>query len=185
MLGNSFLIEYDKNAIKRYERMVLSDNSCSGFLPMNFIVREDSIIAGYNAAGYVPFSMWHSDEMKDILMLIESIGGALLTGLTSLIMPEDVLVNPETIYIKQTESNMSVKLAFMPVRAEENKNSYSYADFIREMVMRYRGIDELNLLQSISDYIYKENPPINGIINKAGECRRTLYRRTLNGDMYT
>ena len=44
MLGNSFLIEYDKNAIKRYERMVLSDNSCSGFLPMNFIVREDSII---------------------------------------------------------------------------------------------------------------------------------------------
>ena len=89
-----------------------------------------------------------------------------MPGLTSLIMPEDVLVNPETIYIKQTESDMSVKLAFMPVRAEENKNSYSYADFIREMVMRYRGIDELNLLQSISDYIYRENPPINGIYNR-------------------
>lgn len=184
MRGNSFLIEYDKNAIKRYERMVLSDNSCSGFLPMNFIVREDSIIAGYNATGYVPFSMWHSDEIKDILMLIEAIGNALLTGLTSLIMPEDVLVNPETIYIKQSENGMSVKLAFMPVRAEEHKNSYSYADFIREMVMRYRGIDELNLLQSISDYIYRENPPISGIINKAGECRRILHCSPLKEKLY-
>ncbi len=174
MFGNSFLIEYDKRDIKRYERMILSDNSCSAFLPMNFIVKENSIIAGYNAAGYIPFSMWHSDDLKDVLSLIEALGLALLKGITSLIMPEDVAINPETIYIRQVDDRIGVRIAFMPARAEENPG-YSYADFIREIVMRYRAIDAFNLLQSISDYIYKENPPINGIANKACECKRILH----------
>ena len=71
--NKEFKVKLEENAIRDFEKIMLTSGECSIFMPMGFISENGCEYGRYNCSGFAPLSGYRVERTEDALYILENV----------------------------------------------------------------------------------------------------------------
>lgn len=169
--NKEFKVKLEENAIRDFEKIMLTSGECSIFMPMGFISENGCEYGRYNCSGFAPLSGYRVERTEDALYILENVLLILSKAVEYFIDPSKVKVTEETVFYNKDTGQ--IKIAYIPLPGEEANMRKSLVEFIGQLKQCLRDGSGRYLAEA-AKYIYYHNYYLREMINKVGLLKRQL-----------
>lgn len=171
--NREFRIRLEENAMRDYERVMLTSGECSYFMPMGFMGEDGGEVVCYDCSGFAPISSYRIEKTEDALYILESVLVIIGRAVEYLITPAKITVSADTVFYNKETGQ--VKIAYVPMRNAGAGLRKNLASFIEQLRADICDGHEQYLMES-AKYILYHNYYIKEMVNKIGLFKRQLYQ---------
>ena len=170
MRTNRFDYTFEPGRLRPHEVAMLGSGQFNGFFHTSFLFGAEKVTAVYECDGYAPLSTFRIEQTGDVLYVLEKILLILQCCPEYMIVPERVLLIPETVFYRLETGD--VRMTFIPVVGD--------ADIHRNILL-FLARAKVDLCDPFTSYIDRfvgrscsENLDISSMLTLAGVLRREL-----------
>ena len=164
---------FERGRLHPHEIAILGSESSGPFFGASFQHDPDGIRAVYQCSGFKPLSSFKIEATSDILYILEKVLLILNNSLNYLLIPERILLSPDTVFYRQETGD--VKVVYIPQLS-------SNWDIHRNLLQFLIGIKG-DVCDTFSSYINtfaqrstRDNLDIASMLDLVGTLRRELER---------
>lgn len=170
MMNTRYNYTFDPERIHPHELAALGRGNVEGFFPTTFLFENDGITAIYDCDGYSPLSGFRLEHTSDVMYILEKTLLILKRCPEHLLVPERVLLIPETVFYCREGGSVNVTYIPVPGEADIHVNLILFLDRI--------CVDLCDPFGSYVDqFIHRscgENLDIDSMLTLVGMLRREL-----------
>ncbi|MDO5491396.1 MAG: DUF6382 domain-containing protein [Bacillota bacterium] len=154
-----------------HEIVMLSEGTCPLFFPTVFIREDARVVAVYDCSRYAPLGSFRIEKTEDALFLLEKVLLLLHRSMEYLIMPERILLSPETVFY--AEDTGSVRIAFVPVPDPGCSLQQNILRFLGALAADLCDIDQ-HCLNQLAQKIRLDSMNLRDMLTLTGLIRRRI-----------
>jgi len=178
--NEQFKVRVEEDAVKGFEKIMLTSQSCGLFMPMCFTEENSMAYIKYNCSGFAPLSMYRIERTDDALFILESVLLILSKAVEYFITPEKIMVTEDTVFYNKETGQ--VRIAYVPTGKTERELKKGLLSFIGQIKGGICDGREYYMAEA-ARYIYFHNYSLREMVNKTGELRRCAYDESLRKEL--
>ena len=170
--NREFKIRLEENAMRDFERIMLTSGACSLFMPMGFMAEDDGEIVCYDCSGFTPLAGYRIERTEDALYILEKLLVILGQAVEYLISPARITLTTDTVFYSKDTGE--VKIAYVPMENGAGSLRHNMVAFISQL-RRELCDGNQERLDQVARYIYYNNYYIRDLLHKVGVFKRELH----------
>lgn len=170
--NKDFKVRLEENAMKDFEKVMLTSGECSLFIPMGFITENGREYGQYNCSGFAPLSSYRIEKTDDAIYILENVLLILERAIEYFIDPAKITLTAETVFYNKDTGQ--IKIAYVPMPSRALNMRKNLVIFIGQIKLEICDGKERYLTEA-AKYIYYHNYCLREMVNKIAVLKRQLY----------